>query len=58
MCGSEIEITDRFWMQLSIHTINTLAVNDDYIIICTKLVTTQQQVGHVYCERQWSVNAF
>ena len=60
MCisGSEIETPQSFWIQLSIHTNYTLAVNNDYMIICTKLLTIQQQLGHVYGERQWSVNNF
>jgi len=56
--GSEIEMPQSFWMQLSIHPNYALAVYNDYVIICTKLLTIQQHVGHVYGERQWSVNEF
>jgi len=45
--GSKFEMTQSFWIQLSIHTNYTLAVNNDYMIICTKLLTIQQQLGHV-----------
>ena len=50
MCisGWEIEKPQSFWMQLSIHTNYTLAVNNDYTIICTKLLPIQQQLGHDY----------
>jgi len=34
---SKIETLHRFWMQLSIHTNNSLALNNDYMIICTKM---------------------
>ena len=28
------------------------------MIICTKLLTIQQLLGHIYGERHWSVNDF
>jgi len=56
--GSEIEMAQSFWMQLCIHTNDLLPINNDYMIICTKLLTLQQQLGHVYGERQRSVNNF
>jgi len=43
-------------MQLSIHTNCKLAVNNDNMIICTKSLTIQQLLGHIYVERHWSVN--
>jgi len=43
-------------MQLSIDRMCTLAVNNDYMIICTKLLSIKQQLGHVYGECEWSVN--
>ena len=60
MCisGSNIETPQSFWIQLSIHTNYNLAVNNDYMIICTKLFTIQQLWGHIYGERHWSVNDF
>ena len=47
-----------FWMQLSIHTNYKLAVNNNNMIICTKLLTIQQRLGHIYGEPHWSVNDF
>jgi len=60
MCisGSDIETPQSFWIQLSIDTKYKLAVNNDYMIICTKLLTIQQLLGHIYGERHWSVNNF
>jgi len=43
-------------MQLSIDTNYTLAVNNNYMIICTKLVFIKQQWGHAYGECEWSIN--
>ena len=45
--SSEIAMTQSFCMQLSIVTNYTLAVNNDYMIICTKLLSIKQQLGHV-----------
>jgi len=58
MCisGSDIEMPQSFWMQLSIHTNCKLAVNNDNMIICTKLLTIEQLLGHIDGERHWSVN--
>jgi len=58
MCigGSDIEMPQSFSIQLSIHTNYKLAVNNEYMIICTKLLTIQQRLGHIYRERHWSVN--
>jgi len=58
MCisGSDIEMPQSFWIQLSIHTNYKLAANNEYMIICTKLLTIQQRLGHIYGERHWSVN--
>ena len=58
MCisGSDIEMPQSFWIQLSIHTNYKLAVNNDCMIICTKLLTIQQLLGHIYGEGHWSVN--
>jgi len=60
MCisGLLIETPQSFWMQLSIHTNYKLAVNNDNMIICTKLLTIQQLLGHIYGERQWRINDF
>ena len=55
---SEFQRLQIFWMQLSIHTNDKLAVNNDNMIICTKLLTIQQLLGHIYGERHWSVNDF
>jgi len=55
---SGIETPECFWMQLSIHPHYTLAVNNDYMIICTKLLPIQQQLEYVFGEHQWSVNDF
>jgi hypothetical protein len=40
-----------FWMPLSIHTNDSFAVNNDYMIFCTTLLTITQQIGHVDGER-------
>ena len=53
---SEIDMPQRFCMQLSIDTNYTLAVNNDYMIICTELLTIQQQLGHVDGKHRWSIN--
>jgi len=45
-------------MQLSIDTYYTLAVNNDYMIVCTKLLSIKQQLGHGYAECEWSINDF
>jgi len=45
-------------MQLSIHTNDMLAVNNDYIIMSIKLLTIQKQLEYVKGEHQWSVNNF
>jgi len=60
MCisGSDIDTPQSSWIQLSIHTNYKLAVNNDYMIICTKLLTIQQLLGHIYRELHWSVNDF
>ena len=60
MCisGSDIETPQSFWIQLSIHTNSILAVNNDYMIVCTKLLTIQQLLGHIYGERHGRVNDF
>ena len=36
-------------MPLSIDSNYTLAVNNDYMIVCTKLLSIKQQLGHVFC---------
>jgi len=56
--GSQIETPQIFRMQLSSHTDYTLAVNINYMIIYTKLIIIQQQLGHGYGECQWSVNDY
>jgi len=53
---SEIDTPQSFCMQLSIDRNCTLAVNNDYMIICTKLLSIKQQLGHVYGECEWSIN--
>ena len=60
MCssGSAIERPQSIWMQLSIHTNDMLAVNNDYRIMCIKLLTIQSQLEHVEGEHQQSVNDF
>jgi len=55
---SENDTPQSFCMQLSIDTNCTLAVNNDYMIICTKLLSKKQQLGHVCGEYEWSVNNF
>jgi len=54
--GSEIGMLEIFWMQLSIHTNDMLAVNIDYMIMCIKWLITQQQLKYVEGEGQLSVN--
>jgi len=44
---SDIDTPQRFCMRQSNEANYTLAVNNDYIIICTKLLSIKQQVGHV-----------
>jgi hypothetical protein len=44
------------YMQLSIDRFCTLAVNNDYMIICTKLLSIKQELGHVYGECEPSIN--
>ena len=60
MCisGADIDTPQSFWIQLSIHTNYRVAVNNDYMIICTKLLTIQQVLQYIYGERQWGVNDF
>jgi len=60
MCisGSDIEMPQNFWMQLSVHTNCKLAVNNYNMIICTKLLTIKQLLGHIDGERHWGVNNF
>jgi len=55
---SEIDTPQSFCVPLSIDTNYTLAVNNDYMIVCTKLLSIKQQLGHVYCECEWSINDF
>jgi hypothetical protein len=55
---SEFDPAPSFFMQLSIGTNYTSAVNTDYIIVCTKLLPIKQQLGHVYGEYKWNVNNF
>ena len=43
-------------MQLSINTKYKLAVNNENMIISTKLFTIHQHSGHINGERHWSVN--
>jgi len=45
-------------MHLSIDTNYTLAVNNDSMIVCTKLLSIKQQLGQVYGECEWSINDF
>jgi len=45
-----------FWMQLSIPTNYKLAVNSDNMIICTKLLTIQELLGHIYGKLHGRVN--
>jgi len=52
----ENDMPQSFCMQLSIDRNCTLAVNTDYMIICTKLLSIKQQLGHGYGECEWSVN--
>jgi hypothetical protein len=56
--GSDIETPQSFWIKLSIHNNYKLAVNTDNMIICTKLLTIEQVLGHIYGERLRSVNDF
>jgi hypothetical protein len=56
--GSEMEGPQCFLIQLIVLTNDTLAVKNGYIIISTKLLTIQQQLGHVYGETQLSVNNY
>jgi hypothetical protein len=58
MCVSWTEIDTRqsFCMQLSIDTNYTLAVNNKYMIICTKLCYIKEQLEHFYGECESSVN--
>jgi hypothetical protein len=58
MCFSQSEIHTHqsFCMQRSIDTNCTLAVNNDYMIIFTKLLSIKQRLGHFYGECEWSVN--
>ena len=56
--GSDIETPQSFWMQLCIQKNYKLAVNNDNMIICTKSLTIQRVVGHMYGERLGSVNDF
>jgi hypothetical protein len=44
---SESKRPKIFEMQLSIHTNDALAVNNDYMIMWMKLLTKQQQLEHV-----------
>jgi hypothetical protein len=45
-------------MKLSIDTTCTLAVNNDYMIIYSKLLSIKQLLGNVYGESKWRVNEF
>jgi len=45
-------------MHLSIHTNDTLAVNNNYMIMGSKLLTVQQQLEPVQGEGQRSINYF
>lgn len=60
MCsgGSVFERPEKFWIQLSIHTNDTLAVSYDYTIMCLTSFTIQQQIEHGQAERQQSINDF
>jgi len=55
---SEINTQQIFCMQLSIDTNYTLAVNNDYMIVCTKWLSIKQQLEHGYGECEWSINDF
>jgi hypothetical protein len=55
---SETETPQTIWIQQSIHTNYTFAVNNDYMIICTTRLTIKQQLAHVHGECQWNVNDF
>ena len=55
---SENDTPESCCMQLSIDTNCTLAVNNDYMINCKKLLSIKQQLGHVYGECELSVNDF
>jgi len=50
MCigGGDIDMPQSFWIQVSIHTNDKSAVNNDYMIICTKFCTRQQVLGYIY----------
>jgi len=56
--GSEIERPHSFWMQLSIHRNDTLAVNNGYMIMYKQLLTIQRLLGCIYSECQRSVDNF
>jgi hypothetical protein len=45
-------------MQLSIDSNYTLAANNDYMIVYTKLLSIEQHFGQVYGECEWSANDF
>jgi len=49
MCssGSVIGRPPSFWTQLSIHTNDTLALNDDFMIMCITSLTKKQQLEHI-----------
>jgi hypothetical protein len=55
---SELETQQIFWMQLNIHTNDSLAVNNDFMRIYTTLLTIKEKLGHGCGERQLSVNNF
>jgi len=56
--GSAIERPQSYWMQLNIHTNDTLDVNNQYISQSIKLLTMQPQLEPVYDKGQWSINEF
>jgi hypothetical protein len=56
--GYEIDRFQRVWMQLSIHTNDTLAVDSNYRFKCINVSTVRQQVKPEWGEHQRSVNNF
>jgi hypothetical protein len=56
--GSEIDTPKTFCIQLSSDTNYTFAVNNDYMIICKKLFSIEQQLGHFEGGCEWSINDF
>jgi len=56
--GSEIERPQSFSMQLSIHTNDTLAFNNNDMIICIQSLIRHHQLEPIQGERQQSINNF